>query len=549
MRFSDCNRNCQMVSWLVITLIGLAVVVSPLVPLGVPGEWTWTRHNLPADLAEWLDRITLPILGAALFLWIAFAGERWVSSGKRRALFAALPVLVCASFLLQFTLQQAAPSPHRELKPLWILYDKYASGYFYEAAFELNSAGSLLEGYEERMREGDVLHEGTHPPGLFLLNFAALQITKASPGLVRVLEAIRSADEIRIFRDLELQARMNRPLTSVELAALQLMVLLGITSNALIGIPVFLIVAALKRAGRGQTDRSAAWRSACLAATIPSLCIFSPRSDVIYPFTATLFLAFACSAVLAENRGLKILWAVCGSLTFFAGVLLSLAHLPALVLFATFAFLRGLLIHPRQLKALLIPLVAGILTFVSCVLLWQNFTDCNLLTVWQLNLKNHAGFYGTSPRSWWAWFLVNPLELALAVGVPLFAAAFCSVIRSALSAAHALTRPAAVPPEMQQRNVASFVLAAAATWSILWLSGKNMGEAARLWCFLTPWLAISAGTWLTAQAGNAALLSQPDNSGEERVFKTPDPLLWQLILVLQLLTSMITVGRVNGYSI
>ncbi len=29
-------------------------------------------------------------------------------------------------------------------------------------------------------------------------------------------------------------------------------------------------------------------------------------------------------------------------------------------------------------------------------------------------------------------------------------------------------------------------------WAILWLSGKNMGEAARLWIFLAPWPVMTA---------------------------------------------------------
>ena len=34
-------------------------------------------------------------------------------------------------------------------------------------------------------------------------------------------------------------------------------------------------------------------------------------------------------------------------------------------------------------------------------------------------------------------------------------------------------------------------------WSILWLSGKNMGEAARLWIFLAPWPVMTAAIALS----------------------------------------------------
>ncbi|MEJ7593632.1 MAG: hypothetical protein WKF77_19000 [Planctomycetaceae bacterium] len=55
-----------------------------------------------------------------------------------------------------------------------------------------------------------------------------------------------------------------------------------------------------------------------------------------------------------------------------------------------------------------------------------------------------------------------------------------------------------------------------------------MGEAARLWCFLTPWYAVIA-----AQAVDADSI----NTGKT----------WLLLLTAQLVTATITVGRVSGF--
>ena len=73
-----------------------------------------------------------------------------------------------------------------------------------------------------------------------------------------------------------------------------------------------------------------------------------------------------------------------------------------------------------------------------------------------------------------------------------------------------------------------FAIACGLTWTLLWLSGKNMGEAARLWCFLTPWCAIIAAQAVDSDAVNSQ--------------KT-----WLVLLIAQLIIATITVGRVSGF--
>jgi hypothetical protein len=123
----------------------------------------------------------------------------------------------------------------------------------------------------------------------------------------------------------------------------------------------------------------------------------------------------------------------------------------------------------------------------------------NLLSVWWLNLQNHAGFYRQFPRTYWKWLLVNPIEFAIAGGVPLVCLAAFSVSR-----------------QFRHQGLKACGAAGAflATWGILWLSGKNMGEAARLWILLTPCLIWIAGPFFgrTAAAlpGSAAAIALDD---------------------------------------
>lgn len=530
MRLPDCKLNCRQVLSLSLALSGCILLISPLMPLGVPDEWVWTRHALPSSPIEWLDRLVLPLTGAAALLVVVQLGHHLLRRPAFGRTAMALICLAASTVFWHWAVQQSAPSPHRELKPLWILYDKYASGYFFEAAFHTTSVQELLQNYESRMREGDVLHVGTHPPGLFLLSHAALKLTDSCPGLVKLLESVRSRPSEQLFRDLEGNARFERPMTRSQLAALQFVSILGRGAAAFTVVPIFFLAAALAGQQR-MPDVATGWRAASLYATIPVISIFMPRSDVIYPLTATAFLALACLALQSSVFWRQTSLAIGGAMILFLGLLLSLAHLPAVIVLLGFVFLRNLNSNRQQRMIQVRILLSGLITFVACVAVWYLVTDCNLAAIWKLNLTNHAGFYDQSPRTWWMWLWVNPLELAFAVGWPLF---IVSVLHWKSAVAHAASAM------IRQLNVNSdgiaFLASSAVTWTALWLSGKNMGEAARLWCFLTPWLAIAAAMPTTSTTAPNSPTAGSDSG-------------WRIILLVQILTAIITVGRVNGYSL
>src|SRR5262249_50371344 len=120
----------------------------------------------------------------------------------------------------------------------------------------------------------------------------------------------------------------------------------------------------------------------------------------------------------------------------------------------------------------------------------------NLPAVWWLNLQNHAGFYSHFSRTWWKWLLVNPIEFAFAAGGPRGGSA---------------ARVAVLQVPVHGRAAPQHVWAGLATLGLLWLSGKNMGEAARLWIFLMPGLA-----WFSAPLFETALargVPGPDIAG------------------------------------
>ena len=155
--------------------------------------------------------------------------------------------------------------------------------------------------------------------------------------------------------------------------------------------------------------------------------------------------------------------------------------------------------------------VAGLaLPTLAC---WLTF-DLALLATWKANLSNHAAFYDQPehPRNYLAWLGLNLLEGTLAVGVPL---AGLTVVGLAIRF------------RQQAAEIAGPAWACLGTWGALWLSGKNMGEAGRLWLFLMPW-----ACWLTAPV----LEKLPGRD-------------WILVLVLQGALAIAVIHRLSGFDL
>ena len=76
-------------------------------------------------------------------------------------------------------------------------------------------------------------------------------------------------------------------------------------------------------------------------------------------------------------------------------------------------------------------------------------------------------------------------------------------------------------------------------WTLLWLSGKNSGEAARLWCPLLPiLLAVAAGGLANPVESSDAASSVEESNSERR---------WLILLSCQAAVCVPTVIRVSGF--
>ena len=524
------------------------VIVLPIVPLGITSrqsdgsavvEWVWSRHASYSDIADFLDRILWPVFAAGCLIAVARMGFKRISKHSTKSQIISYGLLLIASGHWTLAVQQSAPSPHKELKPLWVLYDPGASGYFYEATFDIKDTNVFLKTYEAKMEEGDVLHVGTHPPGMFLLAKGCIELCRSVPSIQTIVESLTSNSLVEAFRYVEQNARLQRSLTPVELAGLELLSLVTLMLATMTLIPLCLL------ANRFFSP-TIAWMLCCLWPTIPTIAVFFPKSDVIFPLVSVLLLLLAVIAAQTTKKAF-VIGMVAGSILLLT-VCLSLAILPTVAAIGVFLIFQ-ILKNPKQNLAPATTLMATVTVTVAALMIAiQTLFDCNLVVVFQHNLTNHAGFYQQFQRTYWKWLLVNPTELAFAVGLPIAGFATMSVIRFIIKPRQHQTVCGEQEPDLQEpdlqtptpqsttfnRQVHSMPAAIVITILLLWLSGKNNGEAARLWCFMTPWVLLLSG------ASIQQLCKSISPAQTSKVFTG--------LLICQLLLCYATVSRVNGFS-
>src|ERR1700685_4410023 len=212
-----------------VAAVSLAVLWLTNVPLGVPGEWTWSR--IPLEPGEStllvLGWLTAAVVGSLYVGLVALAAMRF-EAASRPEVAAWLAALVAAGFVWLSVLQESPAQPeYASGKSGWVLYYPGPEGYFAQARYAIKDVPSYLAGYEARMAQGDVLHLGTHPPGLILFHRSCINSCASSPGLRELLLATQPASFRAAMDQTERTERTGtRPLTPADRGAIWLAALI-----------------------------------------------------------------------------------------------------------------------------------------------------------------------------------------------------------------------------------------------------------------------------------------------------------------------------------
>ena len=537
-----------------LTLASLAVLFCPSIPLGIPGEWTWARRGFDGlDVPSCLLGLLLCAGYGGAVRWgeMSIRGRRqgrsldpqvltaltgksppldlvrtWGSRLRSDLRLAGLGLLAFAWLLgllcLQPDVQGLGRSPS-------VLFYKRTEGYFWQAAFDVQDTQQFLAGYRDSIATGDnpdrYLHLGTHPPGLTLMYRGLLSLFERSP---RLAEEVISLEPNSIQAAFEIQRRFPTPqgmLTLAEEATLWTATLLTLLATAGACWPIYRLTARM-------SDAVTAWRAAALWPLVPSLLVFFPKSDLLCPVIATM------SCWLWLDGWSRLRWGRCvmAGVGFFGGLMLTLALAPiALLLVVQTMLERWMRREEFQTRTAVSDVgcvLAAIAGFGIPLRALAYGGQCNPFAIWLQNLENHGMFYDHNTRSYLSWLMVNPLEAAFALGLPIASLCLMGAVGSIRGDR---SRPIAI----------SQFLAWSGVWAFLWLSGKNMGEAARLWIFLAPWPVMTAALGLSPKC-----LATADSSSLSDEFPSPDrSRVWAVLLALQLLACVWTMTCIDGFHI
>ncbi len=436
--------------WLIVLIVeaGLVVglgylVVSRRMPLGVPGEWEWSRVRVGPDL--------LPLLAGlgAIGVYAGFVamGARSIHRGGRPLKW--LAGLIPVAMLLQATVQEASPDGYGLAKWAIALHSPGSSGYYTVAKSQIVDLRRFLKDYPQWINEQDALHVGTHPPGLFVVAWGMLRAMESNPGLARSVTMMFPRSVNLGFRTLS----ELRPIPIADRAALAMTGFAIMAACSATVVPLYLLA-------RSWVGPGGSWASAALWPLIPSAILFQPTADTAFPLLATTALALA--AWTPRRRMLAVMsGAVLGLGTQFTlalfpvGLVVAILHLTA----------RD---TPWQRRLISIGLTG--LGFLAITLILWAAMGANPFAIWRINATNHARFYVEFPRSYWAWVAENPAELAIAIGLPTTVCAACGF-----------------------RSIPRATWATVAVLALLTVTGKNLSEVARLWLPMMPALLVAAG--------------------------------------------------------
>ena len=456
-------------------LVGLSIaaVYSGGVPLGVPGEWEWLRVKA-APSALGMILAAAAVAGYAVYSALGFRSLGVPSAvGFRESVW--LAGLAAAAVAVQVVIPMGAADEYDLTKWAYVHYFPGSTGYYQVAKEQaMGDPWKFLADYPVWIASQDSLHIGTHPPGLIALHCVLIRAMERNPRIADVVNGLAPPSVIMGFRQLEVLNRRSIP--RADRAAIYLASLLTLLACAGTVAPLYLLA-------RESVSPQVAWAASALWPLAPAVNLFQPDADAAYPLLSASALALAAWA--ARLRGTSggptyasIALAVGSGMIMAFGLMFTLAFLPigliaALVVLSTTHL-------PWSRKAQVIAWIG--VGFLGLVAVGWLATAANPVVVWRWNLRHHAEFYTEYPRTYLLWFLANPIELAVAVGLPTTVWCLVGFIGD-------------------RRYVPRAGWCDLAVLALVHLSGRNMGEVARLWMLFLPPLLTAAGVGLTRLGG------------------------------------------------
>lgn len=461
-----------------VTLLVVWLVGARRWQIGVPGEWTWTYYETGESASRLL--LVLPLFFAAVITAVAVAAVRR-GLPTRAAASLSVAVMLAAALGLTLTLPDAGPFGGMDAVP--VTANPWAGGYYAEAV-HVQDLSEYTRNYAQRISNLDVVgplgHIADHPIAPVLFHAMVNRAMESSPALARLF---LPGDADATAQAHALVARILRaPVSDGQLAGIWASAFLFRMGLWLTLIPIYLLGCELR-------SREVGLVGVALASLIPALHVFGPYPDQFFP----LIVVFSLYAWVLAARRRSMIWAAASAVALFLGLLWSMSLLMAGGCIAVASLLmlwqeRAESGGNRELRRWATLAGAWAVAFALSVLIVRLLFGYHVVEVWKLCLSKHAGFATVFHRSYWPWTAFNPVEFAIFCGLPAFVMALFAAVTDAVRwwRSRRLSAPDAL------------VWTALGVAVALDLSGKNLGEVARLWMPLMPLAALAGAAALAA---------------------------------------------------
>ncbi|MBI2194839.1 MAG: hypothetical protein HYU36_22895 [Planctomycetes bacterium] len=499
-------------------LAAMAIPVFHLVPLGIPGEFEYRAASEPPWDILGILFIAIPITGIAGTLYLALVKT---PVQRRRDIGVCLTLLVLCSFLLHIACAVAL-SPYGIAEALYHLMQEYGDGAYMLQAYEIRDFTRYFGALEHELAHADIArfpHPSVHPPG-FTLFFHLLHrmMEWEVPGTLHLRSWVW--DNSPMLREMfpHLSFDLSRVLPYTGAACLAAVFLWGMA--ALLPVPTYFLA-------RLFLGPRASILAAATTTLYPGTHLFNPSTDQVLPLVATIAVALGLAAILKRRLSLALAFGICLGLA----LQFSLALGVCAVLFLLFAAGHARLCRqapetpggssgPAMPSVTAIVLRAGTGLALVCAFFFA--FDLNLPRVFWLCLVNNHKFNLMVQRSYWPWLLLQPMETAYSLGLPML-----GLLAAVAAAQVGRWRMASAGPGDL------FVRAMLLTLILLSVSGVNRGEVGRLWLFLYPALSVACCVGMGGARGEGSVDELPESLPLPGLAGTPLWARWSVLLAGQ----------------
>jgi len=449
-------------------VVSVGLVLLRLIPLGIPDVWMvpFSENRAWHRLPEVLLVLGIIVLLAGIVLR-KLETCRWYEEA------AAVGMLVL--FALWFQFAAGALGVDGQNEPFFAVVAPEIANPYFEAAGEIENPLEYLRDYREIASDSEHYQLKTHPPGPVIF-FYAIRCAASLPAVEnailgtvdRLFPESRDQEELAHLEFVGRLARQTRAAGWLSMFVLRLAGVLTI-------VPAYL----LARMHYGKADGFVAGTFSML---IPSMVVFSPLMDQLYPVIGitALLLAYA-----AANRQ-KLVLNLAAGLVLFAGMFFSVSFVvfvPLIILMQGWMlFARKSIVQysgaARRLMLMIEMLLIGMMLGAVAV---YAVSRVSIIGMWLSILKVNTDFNLSEGRGYFPWLALNPLFFAAFLGVP-----------AAMLYATRLVREGRIIFARRFSEIDILPPAIFAVLAALWLYGANRGEVERLWMPLMPVCVIAA---------------------------------------------------------